>query len=83
MATQYQIDTAVGLLHQFIDEDEYVRKSEIAGLKTALSLLLAAYRELRQRDADVTTIMIHALAQGVELRKSDAEKVVIREQSES
>ena len=71
MATQYQIDVAVAQLNGWIDRGgpRQVSKAENDGLKNAVELLLGAYRELRQRDANVTTIMIEAIARGVELRK--------------
>lgn len=71
MATQYQIDIAAAQLNGWIDRGgpRQVSKADNDGLREAVELLLGAYRELRQRDANVTTIMIEAIARGVELRK--------------
>lgn len=75
MATQYMIDNAVATLDRWIDAGGPRPKvgAENDALRNAVELLLGAYRELRQRDANVTTILIEAIARGVELRKVGAD----------
>jgi hypothetical protein len=75
MTTQYNIDNAVATLNRWIDADGPRPKSNLENdnLKKMVEILLDAYRELRQRDANVTTIMIEAIARGVELRKVGAD----------
>ena len=75
MATQYAIDEALAILHRWLDDGGPRPKSnaENDALRDAVELALGAYRELRQRDANVTTILIEAIARGVELRKVGAD----------
>lgn len=75
MATQYAIDEALAILHRWLDAGGPRAKSnaENDALRDAVGLALCAYRELRQRDANVTSILIEAIARGVELRKVGAD----------
>jgi hypothetical protein len=75
MATQYAIDEALAILHRWLDAGGPRAKSNVENdaLRDAVEIALGAYRELRQRDANVTTILIEAIARGVELRKVGAD----------
>ena len=75
MATQYAIDEALAILHRWLHAGGPRAKSNVENdaLRDAVEIALGAYRELRQRDANVTTILIEAIARGVELRKVGAD----------
>ena len=76
MATQYAKDEALAILHRWLEAGGPRPKSnaENDSLRDAVEHALGAYRELRQRDANVTTILIEAIARGVELRKIGADE---------